>query len=361
MTKPNIKFSQEDKPEFIQELREKVKDYLAANHLSGKGNTELFLKSVFMLSLYLVPFILMLSGVVSSTSGIFLCWLIMGLGMAGIGMGLMHDANHRAFSKKSGVNSLMSNSLYLLGGYPPAWQYQHNSLHHGFTNIEGFDEDINPVRILRFSPHKPLKRIHRYQYIYAWFLYGMMTLAFITTNDFNIIKRQRKDEVKLTGNNTYGKLIFLLVLSKILYYSVILVLPIILLPVPWYLTLLFFLAMHFVSGLILSTIFQTAHVMPTSAFPIPDENGKVENNWAIHQLRTTTDYSPRSRIFAWFVGGLNHQVIHHLFPNISHVHYRKIAVIVSETAKKYDVPYHVCDNFALAIREHIKMLKRLGR
>ncbi len=361
MTKSNIKFSQEDKPEFILELREKVKEYLAINNLSGKGNTELFLKSLFMLSLYLVPFILMLAGVVTSTAGIFICWLTMGLGMAGIGMGMMHDANHRAFSKKSSVNNLLSNSLYLLGGFPPAWQYQHNSLHHGFTNIEGFDEDINPVGILRFSPHKPLKPIHRYQYIYAWFFYGLMTLAFTITNDFYILRRQSRDGVKLSGNNTYTKQTLLLVLSKIIYFSIILVLPIILLPVPWYLTLLFFLSMHFISGLILSTIFQTAHVMPTSDFPLPDIAGKIENNWAIHQMKTTTDFSPRSRIFAWFVGGLNHQVIHHLFPNISHVHYRKIALIVSETAGKYNVPYHVCDNFAIAIREHIRMLKKLGR
>jgi len=361
MAKVNIKFSTQNKPEFIIELREKVRLYFADQNLSKNGNVHLLIKTVFMILLYLVPFVLMLTGVVSSTSGILICWLTMGLGMAGIGMGIMHDANHRAYSKKSGVNSFVSNSLYLLGGFPPAWQYQHNSLHHAYTNIDGFDEDINPVEILRFSPHKPLRKIHRFQHIYAWFLYGLMTIAFITTNDFSVLRRQHNDGVKPSGNMTFRKLYLMLIVSKILYYSILLGLSIILLPIPWYLTILFFLAMHFISGLILSTIFQTAHVMPTSAFPMPDENGNMENGWAAHQLYTTTDYAPKSKIFAWFVGGLNHQVIHHLFPNISHVHYSKIAVIVKETAEKYDLPYYVCDTFFIAIRRHIKMLKALGR
>lgn len=361
MTKTIIRFSTENKAEFGVELREKVRDYFSSKNISKSGNIHLLIKSVCMILLYLTPYLLMLTGVIDSAGGILICWIIMGLGMAGIGMSIMHDANHGAFSENSKLNTFISKSLFLLGGFPYVWQYQHNTLHHGFTNIEGHDEDINPVSILRFSPHKPLRKIHRFQYIYAWFFYGLMTIAFITTNDFNLLRRQKRSGMKPGGKKTYRKLYIQLIISKLMYYLIVLAVPMFILPVPWFLTLLFFLCMHFISGIILSTIFQTAHVMPTSAYPLPDENGNMESSWIVHQLQTTTDYAPRSKVFAWFVGGLNHQVIHHLFPNISHVHYSKIAVIVSETARKYNIPYYVVDSFYQAVKDHMNLLKSLGR
>jgi len=133
------------------------------------------------------------------------------------------------------------------------------------------------------------------------------------------------------------------------------------LPFAWYWILIFFITMHFISGFVLTIIFQTAHVVPTSAYPLPNENGSVQNSWAVHQLLTTSDYSPKNKIFSWLIGGLNYQVEHHLFPNISHVHYKNIATMVKETAQKYSLPYHVQPGFLKALLEHAKMLKKLGR
>ena len=360
MTKNKIKFLTQKQPEFISELREKVKEYFEKNKISKYGNTNMVLKSIFMISIYFVPYGLMVSGVVTSIPAILLCWIIMGVGMSGVGMALMHDANHGSYSKNPRINKFLSKSLYLLGGFPPTWQYQHNTLHHGFTNIEGQDEDIDPIGILRFSPHKPLYKIHKFQFGYAWFFYGLMTLSWATIKDFNQLVKYKKRGAFLSNNASFGQSITNIILSKIVYYIIFLVIPLVTLPISWYWIVLFFLTMHFVSGLLLGTVFQTAHVVTTSAYPLPDENGNIDNNWAIHQLQTTSDYSPKSRIFSWLIGGLNYQVEHHLFPNISHVHYRKISQLVKSTAKKYDLPYHVQTNFFCAIVNHIRMLKILG-
>ncbi len=361
MTKNKIKFSSQDNPDFSIDLKEKVKDYFEENNISKYGNISIVMKSIFMISLYFIPYVLMLSGVIYSIPGIFVCWVIMGIGMAGVGMVLMHDANHRTFSKKPGINTLLSKSLFLLGGFPPTWQYQHNTLHHGFTNIDGHDEDIDPMFLLRFSPHKPLRKIHKFQHWYAWFLYGLLTINWITIKEFKQLIIYKKRNVSLSNTKKYNQLFVDLILSKILYYIIFLVIPLVVLPIAWYWIVIFFLAMHFVSGLIFSTIFQTAHVMPTSAYPLPDENGNIETDWAIHQLSTTSDYSPKSKIFSWLIGGLNYQVEHHLFPNISHVHYKNLSCLVQTTAQKHNLPYNVQSNFFLAVRSHIKMLKILGR
>jgi len=356
-----IKFSVQNKKEFIIELREHVGEYFESNKISEQGNFNLVFKSIFMIVLYFTPYFLMLFGVVTSFTGVLISWIVMGVGMSGVGMGVMHDANHRSFSKNQIVNKWMSNTLYLVGGYPVTWQYQHNTLHHGFTNIDGMDEDISPVGVLRFSPHKPLLKIHKFQHIYAWFFYGLMTLLWVTTKDFKQLFNYNKEKVPLSNNKSFGQHLATLIFSKVIYYAIFMFIPMLVLPFAWYWIIVFFLAMHFTSGFILTIIFQTAHVVPTSVYPLPDKDGTMDNNWAVHQLYTTSDFAPNSRLFSWFIGGLNYQVEHHLFPNISHVHYRKLSKMVKEMANKYNLPYYVQPGFLKALLEHARMLKKLGR
>jgi linoleoyl-CoA desaturase len=346
---------------FIDDLRARVDAYFKEKQISRYGNAEILLESVFMFALYIGPYILMISGGVQAPAMFLLCWIVMGFGMAGLGMVLMHDANHGSFSKNRQMNRWLGKSLYLLGGFPPNWRQQHNTLHHGFTNIDGMDEDIRPPGILRISPHRKFRKIHRFQFIYAWLLYGLMTISWITVKDFKQLARYRKAGVHLTQKNNYNRLMVDLIATKALYYIIFLVVPVIYLPIPWYMTLLFFLAMHIVCGIILGTVFQSAHVVPDTAFPLPDARGNLENSWAVHQLSVTSDFAPKNRLLSWFIGGLNFQVEHHLFPGISHVHYRNIAPLVRATAEKHHLPYHVQPTFGSALKAHLKMLRKLGR
>jgi linoleoyl-CoA desaturase len=361
MEQVKIKFSKEN-TEFISELKEKVAHYFESNNISKYGNWNMVMKSIFMFSLYLIPYFLMILGIISSFSGVLLCWIAIGLGKAGMGMAVMHDANHRVYSHNKHVNKWMGASLYLLGGFPPNWQRQHNNLHHGFTNIDGRDEDIAPVvSILRFSPHCQLLKIHKFQFLYAWFFYGLMTLMWATTKDFAQLNRYINNGMPLSKNKTYGNLLTELILGKIVYYIVFMLIPLLTLPFAWYWIVVFFFAMHFTSGLILAVVFQSAHVVSNSEFPSPNESGSMENSFAVHQLLNTTDFAPNNRVLTWLIGGLNFQIEHHLFPGVSHIHYPNISKFVKETAHKYDLPYYVESGFFKAVWEHAKMLKKLGR
>jgi len=361
MTSQRIKFPNKKNPQFINELRENVRIYFDNQGLSTFGGTVMLLKSAFMLSVYFVPYILLLTGVISSVPLLLACWLVMGLGMAGVGLTIMHDANHKTFSRHKWVNKLFVKSMYLLGGFPLVWQYQHNTLHHGFTNIEGHDEDIDPGKILRFSPHKKRYKMHRFQHLYFPFFYSLSTLSWVTRKEFVQLSRYKRTNAMLNTKKSYNRLFSDLIVSKILYHLVFLVLPLVILPFAWYWIVLGFIIMHFVCSLSLSLIFGVAHIMPAADYPLPDEGMNMENSWAIHQLMTTTDFSQRNRLFTWMIGGLNYQVEHHLFPNISHVHYRKISGLVKAAAEKHGLPYYTKVNFLAAICDHVKMLKMLGR
>jgi len=54
-------------------------------------------------------------------------------------------------------------------------------------------------------------------------------------------------------------------------------------------------------------------------------------------------------------------VEHHLFPNICHVHYKKLSKIVKATAEEFNVPYNSHKTFLQAVYYHGKMLKQLGK
>jgi linoleoyl-CoA desaturase len=361
MKTKTLKFANENKVEFMKELREKVDEHFEKNNLSKHADSEMVFKTFIMLILYIGPYLLMMTGVVTSAPLILLCWIVMGLGLSGVGMTVMHDANHGGYSANPQVNKWVGSSLLILGGLPETWRIQHNTVHHQYTNIDGYDADIDPAPMLRFSPHKPLRKIHRYQHIYAWFLYGLMTIMWITTKDFQQLFKYRERGMLANEKSTFYLILIKLVISKLLYYILFIALPIIILPIPWYLTLLFFVIMHFIAGVILSTVFQTAHVMPDSAYPLPDEKGYIDNNWNIHQLSVTTNYAMDNRFLTWALGGLNYHAIHHLFPNICHVHYKDLAPIIKETTDKHGVLYRVQPTFFSAVSNHAKMLKLLGQ
>lgn len=142
--------------------------------------------------------------------------------------------------------------------------------------------------------------------------------------------------------------------------GVFLVLPVWVTSLLWWHVLIGFLIMHLTAGVILSLVFQMAHVVEGPSQVVPDENGKVEDTLLVHQ-KTTSDFSRKNKILSWFVGGLNFQVEHHLFPRICHIHYPALSQIVEKTTREYSMPYHVHDNFLQAFRSHFRTLKKLGR
>lgn len=356
-----VKFLNTKDPEFINELRKRVNAYFKEKGISRYGNWKMVLKSIVMMSLFLVPYFLILFSGWTSDWLMFALWVMMGIGLAGIGMAVMHDANHGSYSKNQKLNAIIGHVIFFIGGSSLTWKIQHNHLHHAYTNVYGVDEDIESIKILRFSPHQKRSSIHRFQFIYAWFFYGLMTLSRYLVKDYDQLIHYKKLGLIEQETKSFGALFSRLVISKIVYTFLMLILPIIFSPIAWWQTMLFFLAMQFVTGFIFSIVFQPAHVMPDSKYPMPNAEGQIENNWGIHQLLTTTNFAPKSRIFSWFVGGLNFQIEHHLFPAISHVHYKKLSVLVKSTAQEYGLPYNLQPNFAMALWNHGKMLYMLGK
>ncbi len=313
-----------------------------------------------MIALFFVPLLILSSGIVSSTPMLFAFYILSGFGMAGVGMGVMHDAIHGSYSKNKKINRFLGYSFNLIGGNATVWKIQHNVLHHTYTNIEEADDDLNAPFFLRFSPHAKHYWVHQFQHIYIWFFYCISTISWITTKDFVRLKRYR-DMGFLDKKNEYNKALVGMTAWKIAYYVYALILPMIMLPFSWGIILLAFLCMHFVTGFLVSIVFQIAHIMPNTNFPLPNNNGEMDDSWYGHQLATTTNFSPKSKLLYWLIGGLNYQVEHHLLPDVCHVHYKGLSKIVADTAKEFGMTYHIKSSLFSAIGDHTRMLKSLGK
>lgn len=354
-----IRFVSPTKTQFFSTLHARVDAYFKENRRSKNANFTLVFKTILLLGAYLLPLGYMMVYQPGFGLSMFL-WAIMGVAMAGVGMSVMHDANHGAYSSMPVVNKLLSGSLFLLGGSVKNWKLQHNTLHHTFTNIAHWDDDIADKPGLRLSPHGQLKRVHRLQWFHALAIYSLVTLYWVTAKDFMQYSRYIRIGVNKNTPQQNRVLLAGIIAVKIFYFSLFLALPI-WAGIPPLVVVTGFLLMHLIGGSILTIIFQLAHTVEETTFPQPNENGVIENDWAIHQMNTTVNFSRHNRLLSWYVGGLNFQVEHHLFPSICHVHYPQIARIVEKTAAEFGVPYLEHKSFGQALRSHFSTLRKFGK
>jgi linoleoyl-CoA desaturase len=350
--------SDEKQKLFVKELKESVKSYFKDHQLSVKANFWFFLKAFLLLGIYIGAFVLILVLNLNPWWALVLV-IAMGIGEAGIGMSVMHDGAHGTVSDKKWVNDIFASTITILGSNRTNWKIQHNVLHHRFTNIYGFDPDIYTKAVIRLSDHAPLKRYHRFQFFYAFFLYGLMTFAKLT-GDFKQLTVFHRNGMLGTQETIFIKELLKLIAVKIIYLFVLIGLPILLTSYSWWQVLIGFIVMHLVAGMIMSTIFQMAHVVEGLVQPLPDTGLKIPIEWMVHQISVTSNFALKNKFIFWYAGGLNYQVEHHLFQYINHSHYPEISKIVRVKCKKYGITYHVNDNFFSALKSHIRRLQELG-
>lgn len=333
-----------------KELTREVKQILGGEI---KGDIRLYRKTVILLGSYLLYYLIPFFVPVPPWLLIFTYSILAGLTMASIGMSVMHDANHESYSHSQKVNRRLGLVLYGIGGYLYNWMMQHNFIHHTYTNSE-HDDDLGFGKLFRFSPNQDWKPHHRFQHLYALFLYPLMTILWITTKDFAQVARYKKEG--RSGFENLPKHLFFVSVSKILYYGFWLVLPLIFWKAESRAIVLSFVGMHLVAGFTLAIVFQPAHVNSVTVFP---SELKFRNKTE-HQIMTSCNFAMKSKFITWFIGGLNFQTEHHLFPYISHVHYRKIAPVVQKYCKEKGLVYKNLGSLLSAIRDHFKFMKKLG-
>jgi linoleoyl-CoA desaturase len=286
--------------------------------------------------------------------------ILLGMTMAFVGFNVCHDALHGSYSSNKKINRGLGKIFNIMGANAYMWNITHNIVHHSYTNIVGHDEDIEIAPgLIRLSVKEKINWIQKYQHIYAFFLYSLTTLFWVFKKDYmKFFQKQIGD----SHQNNHPKIeYFNLFFYKIIYYSIFMVAPLLLMSLTWWQFLIGYLAMNLAEGLVLGLVFQLAHVVEETTITYPNEENNIEEAWAVHQMITTANFARKSRLASFLCGGLNLQVEHHLFPKVCHIHYRKISDIVKKTAFEFNLPYNENRSFFTALRSHYLFLKKLGR
>ncbi|MCX2484017.1 fatty acid desaturase family protein [Pedobacter sp. MR2016-24] len=353
-----IKFANPTQSFFYATLRSRVDEYFRLNKLSRHANGQMWIKTIFFLVGFAGLYLLIISGTVSPLVMLLLTALL-GMFCAFVGFNICHDAIHGSLSGNKKINKLFSFTFNLVGANPYVWNITHNIVHHTYTNIPDHDEDIEVAPgLIRITDEEEVNAIQRYQHWYALPLYSLASLSWVFRKDFKKFFQSKIGEhtVKHPGIEYFNLFFY-----KLIYYVLFIVLPLVLLDISWIQFIAGFLVLHFAQGLTMGLVFQLAHVVEGTKFPKPNEQGTIEEVWAEHQMHTTANFATNNRIAAFFLGGLNRQIEHHLFPKVCHIHYGAISKIVKATALAHNLPYIESKTFTAALRSHLTMLKRFGK
>ncbi|CAN5160066.1 acyl-CoA desaturase [soil metagenome] len=342
---------------FHSDLKKRVNQYFTERKKASTGNSSLMFKGIIFLVCYLVLYTHLVFFQPSFWWAVLECLLLAGFTSA-IGFNVMHDGAHGSFSQYKIINKFAGFSLNLLGGSAIMWNMKHNIIHHTYTNIDGVDDDIVGGPLLRFTSTQKKSKLHRFQHYYFWMLYTLLHITWIFFSDFKKYFTGKIGTVPIRKFTINEHISFWS--AKAVYLFMVVALPIYLVGFTnW---VMGFLLVTMVTGLIISMVFQLAHTVEHTHFPMPSEdNGKIENDWAIHQINTTANFATHNKLISWLVGGLNFQIEHHLFPKISHVHYPAISKIIKQTCNEYGIEYIEYPKMRHAIASHFNYLKKVGR
>ena len=353
-----IKFQTGSSSSFFKSLDKDVQAMIGASDLAKKAKRLLYLKTVFYVLLFAGSYSLLFIIDHATFAGLSLNYVLIGLTGILMAFNVSHDACHGSFSKNKTVNYWVYHLTFNLQGTNAyLWQVRHNASHHVFPNVDGCDADIDDNPFLRLSPQHPLKKWQRYQHIYGIIIYCIYSLHWFLFKDFFYLFR--KKVANLQNKRHKGKEYFLLLLWKIIYIAFIFLVPV-MYGYDAGSILFAFLIMHGCLSLFFIHVLIATHLCMETHFPQKNSEGNLPGDYYTHQLATSLDYSPTSKIYNWFLGGFNAHAAHHLYPKLPHTIYPEISVLIKNKAKEFNMPYNEL-GIVDAIRSHYRFLKILGR
>lgn len=342
---------------FHSELKRRISEYFTQAGKSYTGNINLYTKAIILVTSFLFVYVHLVFFTPVPWLAIVECLILGGL-TAAIGFNIMHDGMHGSFSRYKWVNEMAGLSLNFLGANNFMWRTKHNIIHHTYTNIEGIDDDIEAKPLLRLCETQKYYKIHRFQHWYFWAAYSLLYIWWVFFTDYKkyftgkigptpLKKMTIGQHISFWGFKALHAVVFIAVPIYFVGFT------------PW---LIGFIIYGMFAGFILSIVFQLAHTVEQTHFPQADiTTGKMEDEWAVHQLKTTANFATRNKVISWLVGGLNFQVEHHLFPRISHVHYPAISRIIKKACQEFNIPYIEYPKMRLAVASHVSHLRNLSR
>jgi len=350
-----LQFGKDQGTEFYHVLNRRIRQMLADKKKTRYANGLMIFKTI----LYFTLVIVFYAGIyfTGSLTLFYAFYLLAGISVLLLAFNVSHDAAHDVITRNKKLNNLLfALSFNLQGNNAYTWKRFHIESHHLYTNVHGSDIDVLMNPVFRMTRHQPLKWYHRYQYLYGPFLYLLYSLNWTLIRETLMIfgVSSRTIHFKLPATEIV-KLVFL----KLFYLGYMIVAPALILPFGWFPVLLAFMLNHFIVSIIFTAVLGVSHLSDIVEHPDPDPSNKLTESWAMLQMKTSVDYNVDSKFLNWVLGGFNAHTLHHLFPNICHVHYLDMVKILRDTSEEFGITYNET-SYWNALRSHFRFLKKMG-
>jgi len=353
-----LKFDNEKDRAFSSELKSKVTTYLKNQSNSSKGSALSILKLIVLYSSFIMCWY-QLAFLQHSLLSTILIMAIFSLTYIAMAFTIGHDAGHNSMFKSQKINNFVFWITYNLLGIPPyIWRFTHNHIHHHYVNIPGHDIDIEKNPVLRLTPLADFEFYHRYQWIYALFLYPFFFFNKFFANDFRTYYGIEKRYFKNIKHPFYRSLEH--VFFKLLYLSIMVGIPTLFSGYSFTQVLLGYCAIMMTISFFIAFTLAGSHLNLDVSFIKPTKEGHVSISSMEHQIITCIDFHPESFICGFICGGINAHTAHHLFPSINSIHYPALTRIIRETCFTHGIAYKEKNIFSLWI-SHYKYLILLSR
>ena len=275
------KFLASNGTSFHADLKKRINNYFVEINVKPKGNIKLYTKAIILVVSLIAVYVHLVFFTPPVAIALLEC-ILLGAIVSGIGFNIMHDGAHGSFSSRKWINNLAGLSLNFVGDNVFMWKTKHNVIHHTYTNIDEVDDDLNARPFLRLCENQKHYKIHKFQHYYFIAAYSLLYLYWVFFTDYKkyftgkvgdipIKKMNLSDHISFWGFKAFFLVSFILVPIYFVGF------------LPW---LIGFLVFGLFTGVLISLVFQLAHSVEEASFPIPDVAQKMDDEWAIHQLKT---------------------------------------------------------------------------
>jgi len=288
----------------------------------------------------------------------WLFFLIFQLSGLLIGFSLGHDASHNTAFRSKRANQVLHFFSFLSVGIDPLlWGLRHIRSHHLYANVEGSDIDIDENPFLRLAPCHKKKWFHRFQYIYAPFVYMLALLHSVFLGDWIYLFNEKYEWMR---EGVYKIELYLRFSAfKVLYFSLVLVLPIVFTNYDSYFVIFTYITSSAFTSLLFVVMLVGTHFFEEAHYPDVSDN-LLDDSWAVHQLKTSCDWNANNHFAQFLSGGANCHAAHHLFPNLCHTSYSLINPIIENETSHFQLPYHNKTLLEM-MKSHFRHLRRMGK
>jgi len=353
-----LKYQTKDSPDHVHlEIKEKANQYFR-NYNPKRRNIALILKSLSLVVLTGASYFSLLNA--HSFILLAFSYLAFGFFFLILGINIGHDAAHNCVTGYKKIDNIIFQLIFGLQGLSGyVWRLRHNFSHHIFPNIYDNDSDLELSKLILLSPHAKKMYIHKYQHFYVPFMYMLFSLSWIYYVDFAMLFKKQHGNLKLSKIPTLE--LFKLIIIKASYLLVFLIIPAMVTQLPVLSIAMAYLIMNFIVSLFLAfTFYISHHVLETKYAEAKLDNSLINSSWIRHQIVTTTDFSTESKLANYIFGGFNLHVAHHIFPEISHIHYPALTKIIKKTLEDHDLHWYKSFSFFEGVVSHLSLLKKTG-